>query len=106
MALRYFPKGPDPAFEALIGREMTATARLIAPLPQGNPKLTRWLHRLDMPSLILWGDKDRMRPVEQGRVWERLMPKARLVTTPETGHLLFEERPEAVEAVTKFLRSQ
>ena len=38
VALRYFPHGPDPAFETLIGREMTAVGRILAHQPQGNPK--------------------------------------------------------------------
>jgi pimeloyl-ACP methyl ester carboxylesterase len=103
VALRYFPTGPDPAFETLVGREMTAIGRILAHGPQGNPKLARWLHRIDVPTLLLWGEADRMRPVEQGRVWQKLLPDGRLKAVPETGHLLFEERPELTAAVTEFL---
>ncbi len=103
IALRYFPKGPDPAFEALIGREMTAVGRILAHQPQGNPKLARWLHRIDVPTLLLWGDRDRIRPFAQGAVWQELLPQGRLERVPETGHLLFEEKPELAGQVTDFL---
>jgi pimeloyl-ACP methyl ester carboxylesterase len=103
VALRYFPKGPDAAFEALISREMAATGRILANQPQGNPKLARWVHRIKAPTLLVWGERDRMRPVEQGRLWQRLLPQGRLAIVPETGHLLFEERPEAGTIVSEFL---
>lgn len=35
-ALRYFPKAPDPAFDARLGREVTGFAELIRSDPQGN----------------------------------------------------------------------
>jgi pimeloyl-ACP methyl ester carboxylesterase len=103
VALRYFPQGPDPAFEALVAREMTAVGRILAHQPQGNPKLARWLYRIDIPTLILWGDRDRIRPFAQGTVWQKLLPQGRLERTPETGHLLFEERPELAGLVIDFL---
>ena len=45
-ALRYFPRAPDPAFDARLGREVTGFAKLIRNEPQGNPKLAHWLHRI------------------------------------------------------------
>ena len=53
--LRYFPKAPDPAFDARLGREIGAYAQLVRNHPQGNPKLARWLHRIAAPTLLVWG---------------------------------------------------
>jgi pimeloyl-ACP methyl ester carboxylesterase len=102
-ALRYFPKLPDPAFDAGLGREIGAYAQLIRNNPQGNPKLARWLHRLTVPTLLLWGAADRMRPTAQADAWMALLPDARLELVPDTGHLVFEETPSAGEIVSGFL---
>ena len=103
VALRSFPKGPDPAFAALIGREMAATGRLLAPNAQGNPKLARWAHRIASPTLLLWGAQDRMRPAAQARSWMRLLPAATLEIVAGAGHLVLDERPESLQTVEAFL---
>lgn len=102
-ALRYFPKAPDPAFDARLGREVTGFAELIRSDPQGNPKLAHWLHRITMPTLVLWGAADRLRPSAQAEVWKAGLPHARLTLVPDTGHLVFEETPSAAHHVTDFL---
>jgi pimeloyl-ACP methyl ester carboxylesterase len=102
-ALRYFPKAPDPAFDARLGREVTGFAKLIRGEPQGNPKLARWLHRISMPTLILWGAEDRLRPTPQAQAWKATIPGAHVALVPATGHLVFEETPAAAQHVIDFL---
>jgi len=102
-ALRYFPKAPDPAFDARLGREVTGFAKLIRNDPQGNPKLAHWLHRIAMPTLILWGAEDRLRPTAQAQAWKAGLADARVTLVPATGHLLFEETPSAARHVTDLL---
>lgn len=34
-----------------------------------NPQLHRWLHRIDIPSLVLWGDDDRVASPDYGRAY-------------------------------------
>ncbi len=101
--LKHFPSGPDPDFEAGLGREIGALAVLLQSEPQGNPKLTRWLHRLTMPTLLLWGAEDRLRPTAQATAWNRQIPNGKVVLVPETGHLVFEETPESGRIVIDFL---
>lgn len=104
VALGYFPKTPDPAFGQALGREMAALSRLLGDEPQGNPKLGRWLHRISVPTLLLWGAEDRMRPAAQAAAWLDGVPDARLARIPDAGHLLFEEKPEeAVACLRDFL---
>ena len=59
-----------------------------------------------MPTLILWGDDDKIVPVEHGAVWAARLPNARLRVFPGKGHLLFHEEPEAVAAVGAFAQEQ
>ena len=101
--LRYFPKQPDPAFEARMGREIGGLAKLIGDQPQGNPRLARWLHRIRVPALVLWGADDRLRPTAQSEAWRALLPDARVKIVPATGHLVLEETPSAAGLVTDFL---
>jgi pimeloyl-ACP methyl ester carboxylesterase len=103
VALSYFPKAPDPAFDAQLGREIGAYAQLVRNNPQGNPKLSRWLHRVSAPTLLLWGTADRMRPVGQADAWKALLPDARVSLIPNAGHLVFEEAPSAAKVAADFL---
>ncbi|WP_315833240.1 alpha/beta hydrolase [Bradyrhizobium prioriisuperbiae] len=102
-ALRYFPRAPDPAFDAALGREVGGFAKLIRDNPQGNPKLAQWVHRIRVPTLVLWGAEDRLRPTAQAKAWMARLPDGHLKLVPATGHLVFEETPSAGDLVTAFL---
>ncbi|MEM8592982.1 MAG: alpha/beta hydrolase [Pseudomonadota bacterium] len=57
-----------------------------------------------VPTLILWGDEDRLIPVEAGRWLDRVMPNSQIEVFEGIGHLPHEEAPEAtLEAVRKWL---
>jgi pimeloyl-ACP methyl ester carboxylesterase len=98
----HVPMPPTPEFLADRYRETTSAARLMWTRPY-DLKLHRWLHRVTMPTLILWGEADRLLPVEQAPVWAELIPEAEVRTLPGVGHLLFDESREAVEAVGDFV---
>ena len=102
-ALRYFPGQPDPAFDAALGREVGGFAKLIRHHVQGNPKLAYWVHRIGMPTLVLWGAEDRLRPTAQAKAWMARLPDGYLKLVPTTGHLVFEETPSAGSLVSEFL---
>lgn len=53
------------------------------------------------PALILWGEEDRLIPVEAGRWLDRTLPDSRLVVYPGIGHL---PQEEAVAATLADLR--
>ncbi|NGN39886.1 alpha/beta hydrolase [Mesorhizobium sp. CGMCC 1.15528] len=101
VAIGYFPKSPDPAFDQSLGREMMAFGKLLGDEPQGNPKLDRWLHRIGVPTLLLWGSEDRMRPAAQASAWLNELPNARFEQVADAGHLLFEEKPQAAVAILR-----
>jgi pimeloyl-ACP methyl ester carboxylesterase len=101
--LRYFPKQPDPVFDARMGRELMGLAKLVGDQPQGNLKLARWLHRIQVPTLVLWGAQDRLRPTAQCDAWLARLPNGRKEIVPATGHLVLEETPAAASIVADFL---
>lgn len=47
--------------------------------------------KVKVPTLILWGEEDRLIPVEAGRWLAKTLPDNRLVTFPKVGHLPHEE---------------
>jgi pimeloyl-ACP methyl ester carboxylesterase len=69
-----------------------------------NPELSKWLHRIDIPTLLIWGANDGLVPLSVGEAYRALMPRARLTVLPQAGHAPYEEVPEAfLQALGDFL---
>ena len=51
------------------------------------------LEQIACPTLIVWGDKDRLVPLKDASVFEKLIPDARKVVYDDTGHVPMMERP-------------
>jgi pimeloyl-ACP methyl ester carboxylesterase len=98
------PDPPTPEHLADQYREMTSAARLLWESPYDR-KLDKWLHRVTMPALVLWGEADRLIPVGQCPEWTKRLPAAEQRVLPGVGHLLFHESQEAVDAVRDFAAS-
>lgn len=65
------------------------------------------LPEIACPTLIVWGTKDRLVPVRDADEFERLIPDARKVVWPDTGHVSMIERPDAFNAlVAEFLAEE
>jgi pimeloyl-ACP methyl ester carboxylesterase len=60
-----------------------------------NPRLKRWLHRIDRPTLLLWGAADRIVTPAYGENWRRALPNARLELIADAGHFPHWEQPQA-----------
>lgn len=70
-----------------------------------NPQLKYWLHRIDVPTLMLWGAGDRIVTPDYGRAYAELIPGARFETVAAAGHHPELEQPGVfVERVAGFLR--
>ena len=66
-----------------------------------NPHLYKWLHRISVPTLLVWGDDDRLVPLPHGEAYARLIPGAELRVIKDCGHVPHVERADAfVAAVT------
>ncbi len=84
-------------------RNDATTAKLIWQ-PRGyDPDLHKWLHRIDVPTLLVWGANDRVCPPEHARAYQRLIPGSRVAIIPECGHLPEIEREAAfIAALEEF----
>ena len=61
---------------------------------------------LSTPTMIVWGEKDRLYDVAAADVLHHLMPKSQVVILPDTGHVPMMERPEqSAEAYLRFRKS-
>src|SRR4051812_3673091 len=59
------------------------------------------LGEIACPTLIVWGTEDRLVPVRDAAEFERLIPDARKVVWPKTGHVPMLERPTAFNALVE-----
>jgi pimeloyl-ACP methyl ester carboxylesterase len=53
------------------------------------------LARIQAPTLILWGEQDRMIPFSNAQDYLKAIPHAELIALPGLGHVPFEEAPDA-----------
>jgi pimeloyl-ACP methyl ester carboxylesterase len=69
-----------------------------------NPQLKRWLGRIKVPTLVLWGANDGIVVPAYGRAYAGLIPGARFEVIEGAGHHPEIEQPEAfVDHVAGFL---
>jgi pimeloyl-ACP methyl ester carboxylesterase len=61
-----------------------------------NPKLRQRLHRIDKPTLVVWGENDRIVGPDYGRKYAAAIPGAQFVSIPNCGHV-----PQ-IEAAARF----
>jgi pimeloyl-ACP methyl ester carboxylesterase len=57
------------------------------------------LPEIACPTLIVWGDSDRIIPVRDADLYEQLIPDSRKVIFKDTGHVTMMERPAAFNAL-------
>ncbi len=72
-----------------------------------NPKLSTWLHRIDIPTQILWGDSDQLIAPAYAQEFQRLIPGSKMTMFAKTGHAVHVERTDATIAlINDFIGSQ
>ena len=72
-----------------------------------NPQLKRWLSRIAVPTLVLWGESDGIVKPAYGRAYSALIPGARFEVIEAAGHHPEIEQPAAfAERVVAFLETR
>jgi len=79
----------------VVAKNRATVARLAYRPRFHNPGLPKWLHRIDVRTLLLWGAQDGLVPPAFGEAYRALIPGARLVTLPDAGHAPFDEQKDA-----------
>ena len=80
---------------ALVAKNRATVTRIAYRPRFNNPGLANWLHRIAVPTLLVWGDRDGLVPPAFGEAYRRLIPGARLVILDNAGHAPFDEQKEA-----------
>jgi pimeloyl-ACP methyl ester carboxylesterase len=83
-----------PALEDVNLKNRLTTAKLVWQ-PRGyDPHLHKWLHRIDVPTLLLWGGADKLYPAPYAEAFRRLIPGSRAVVFGDCGHMPNIEKPD------------
>ena len=83
-------------------KSMATVAKYLWPIP--NKGLNKRLHRVSMPTLLVWGERDGICPTPYGADFKAAIADSRLRIVPEAAHMVAEEQPERVAAlITDFL---
>jgi pimeloyl-ACP methyl ester carboxylesterase len=91
----------------IVAKNRATVARLAYRPRFHNPGLAKWLHRIDVPTLLLWGAEDGLVPPKFGDAYRSLIPASRLVVLPNAGHAPFDEQKDAfLAAFRDFIDSQ
>ncbi|WP_079102543.1 alpha/beta fold hydrolase [Streptomyces sp. TP-A0356] len=89
-----------PAGQLALRQADMAALRTVAGDPyMHDPKLLRRLGRVQVPSLLLWGESDRIVTPAYGAAYAAAFGDGRLEVIPEAGHLPQIERAEATFAL-------
>jgi pimeloyl-ACP methyl ester carboxylesterase len=97
------PVTPESVDASLKNRH--ATARLAWEPRLHDPHLQKWLHRIDLPVQIIWGDQDRILPLGFLDIFRKLMPAAKAEVVKDAGHLPHVEKSEEFcDLVTRFVQ--
>jgi pimeloyl-ACP methyl ester carboxylesterase len=87
-----------PELEDIALKNRTIVARLTWQPRSFDPHLEKWLHRIDVPTLLIWGDHDRLFPKEHAFAYQHRIAGAKTVIVPECGHVPHAEKADAFVA--------
>ena len=101
----YVDPSTIPAEQLAVRQANMATMRVLAGHPyMHDPTMLGRLGALAIPTLVLWGESDRIVTADYGRALAAAIPKARFEPIRRAGHLPQIEQPEATfRAIDDFL---
>jgi pimeloyl-ACP methyl ester carboxylesterase len=97
------PSSLPPAAQAIAAGNRAALA-VYAGTSMCDPSLAERLSAVKIPTLVLWGDSDRIADPDYGRAFAAAIPTARFQLLEDTGHMPQIETPdEVLDAVREFV---
>ncbi|MEZ5375386.1 MAG: alpha/beta hydrolase [Acidimicrobiales bacterium] len=83
------------AFMVGNARRLGTAGKILFPIP--NRRLSKRIHRIGVPTLLVWGESDRLVSADPyAEHWRTAIDGASLETVGEAGHMLHLEQPTAV----------
>ena len=80
---------------AIVARNLESFARFCWEPYMHDPKLKHRLHRIQVPTLLIWGEQDGVVSAQYGEQFAKLIPGARFASIPAAGHFPHIEQPQA-----------
>jgi pimeloyl-ACP methyl ester carboxylesterase len=78
-------------------RRLGTAGKILFPIP--DRRAAKRLYRVTNPTLIVWGDADRLVPPVYARAWQEHLPGARVAYVDGGRHMVPYERPDEVAAL-------
>ena len=97
----YLPDHPGAEFIEVRQREAMTFARLFREHPT-DPKFSRHLDRIRMPTLVVWGNEDKIIPPAHADVWKARIPQAEVRMVEGAGHIVYLDRPDTLNTIGRF----
>lgn len=91
----------DDELAAALVNNLRAAARFGWQPYMHNPGLKNWLHRIDVPTHVVWGDHDAVVSMQYGRAFASLIPGAGFLTIEGAGLLPQIENPDALLEIVR-----
>jgi pimeloyl-ACP methyl ester carboxylesterase len=82
-------------------RQLGMAGRLLFPVPERG--LSERLYRVKAKTILVWGDSDRVVSPVYAHEFKRLIKGAQLVSIPEAGHMVLQEKPRETMAAIQRL---
>jgi pimeloyl-ACP methyl ester carboxylesterase len=101
---RDFPSMPEEKL-SIIARNIETTARFCWEPYLHNPKLKYRLHRIQVPTLLIWGKNDGIVTTDYGKAFSKLIKGAKFASIAKAGHYPHLEQPAAfMKTLSGFVR--
>lgn len=66
--------------------------------------LSPFFSKIKKPVLIIWGENDKVTPLDDGKLMDKIIPKSKLVVLKNAGHFCFLDKPEEfVKVLTEYI---
>lgn len=104
-AMTAVPEDEQAQLEAYLARaqNLATAGKFLWPIPDRG--LTKRIHRIKAPTLILWGQSDGLVPVAYAQAFAKHIPGSQVSIMQRCGHMPMHEDQEGfVSAVTNFLK--
>ena len=69
-----------------------------------NKDLSEYAKKIEIPSLLIWGDKDEAVPVDDAKILNKLIKNSNLIVLPGTHYCYLERLNEVSSLIEKFIK--
>jgi pimeloyl-ACP methyl ester carboxylesterase len=105
MVARQMSAVATPEEETTLASNLVTAARIAWQPRFHNPKLRKWLRRIDVPTHIVWGDSDKVVVPDYAAEFGAAIAGSKVTILTDAGHMLHMEKPDALaDAVAGFIR--